>query len=102
MARVTRPPSLNGLVEVARQLDHATHDLRQLVSWLVVEAHDRGLTWDQIGEAFGVRRQAAHERFGPNSRALRRGEHGRHADGHRSPTARVVLVPVTKTTDAKK
>ena len=27
---------------------------------------DDGVTWEQVGEAFGTSRQSAHERFGPN------------------------------------
>src|SRR4051795_552042 len=67
-----RPLRPQDLIQVARQVDETVHDLRQLIAWLVVEAHDRGVTWDEIGEAFGVSRQSVHERFGPNSRALRR------------------------------
>src|SRR5207245_1922987 len=77
MSPLRRPPRPDNLVEVASRLDETLHELRQLVAWLVLEGHDRGVTWDEIGQTFGVSRQAAHERFGPNSRALRRGEHGR-------------------------
>ena len=58
----------------ARRADDTARELKHIVSWLVVEAHARGLTWGEIGDAFGVSRQAVHERFGPNARALRRGD----------------------------
>lgn len=72
-------------VRVARQVDDTARELKSIVSWLVLEAHDRGATWDEIGTWFGVSRQAAHERFGPNSRALRRGDQGGSRSGHRRP-----------------
>lgn len=62
------------LVIVARHVDDTVDKLKQIVSWIVLEVHDRGATWDDIGDAFGVSRQTVHERFGPNSRALRRGD----------------------------
>jgi AraC-like DNA-binding protein len=62
------------LLRAAQQADETARELKRIVSWLVVEAHDRGVTWDEIGAAFGVSRQAVHERFGSNSRALRRSE----------------------------
>ena len=71
---VLRPEEL---LRAARHVDDTVRELRGIVSWLVGEAHDRGATWDEIGAAFGVTRQAVHERFGPNSRTLRRGDQGR-------------------------
>ena len=79
----SRPRSPNDLLGTATRVDATVTELKAVVSWLVVEAHDRGATWDDIGVAFGVSRQAVHERFGPNSRALRRGDHGVRRDGHR-------------------
>ena len=60
------------LLTTARRVDDTARELKHVVSWLVVEAHARGLTWDEVGDAFSVSRQTVHERFGPNSRALRR------------------------------
>jgi AraC-like DNA-binding protein len=71
------------LLTIALRADETARELKRIASWLVVEAHDRGITWDEIGAAFGVSRQTVHERFGPNSRSLRRGDHGRPRDGHR-------------------
>jgi len=45
---------------VADQLAQA---LRVLLRELALEAHDAGRTWDDIGNALGVSRAAAHERF---------------------------------------
>lgn len=70
------------LLAIARELDELVRDLKTVLARLVVEAHERGATWDEIGVAFGVTRQAVHERFGPNARALRRSG-GRNRLGHR-------------------
>lgn len=77
---VLRPEDL---LRTARHVDDTVRELRGIVSWLVVEAHDRAARWDEIGAAFGVTRQAVHERFGPNSRALGRGDQGGSRSGHR-------------------
>ena len=64
----------------------ATRALRaHLSTWeaqLVKEAVADGATWETIGTSVGVSRQAAHERFGPNSRALRHRDQRRRAAGH--------------------
>ena len=65
------------LLTIALRADETARELKRVVSWLVVEAHDRGVTWDEIGATFGVSRQTVHERFGPNSRALRRDDRRR-------------------------
>jgi len=62
------------LLTIALRADDTVRELKHIVSWLVVEAHARRLTWDEIGDVFGVSRQTVHDRFGPNSRALRRGD----------------------------
>jgi hypothetical protein len=61
-----RKPTLRAddLVRFACQVDDIVRELRGIVSWLVLEEHDRGATWDEIGTVFGVSRQAVHERFG--------------------------------------
>jgi hypothetical protein len=71
------------LLATARDLDGLVRDLRGLIAQLVVAAHDRGATWDEIGLAFGVSRQAVHERFGPNGRRLRRRGGWSQSVGHR-------------------
>lgn len=71
------------LVSLARQFDNTARELKRAVSWLVLEAHDRGATWHDIGSTFEISRQAVHERFGPNSRALRRGDQAGRRNGHR-------------------
>lgn len=47
----------------------AAQQVRERMDWvllsLVGEARAAGLSWAQVGEALGVRRQAAHQRFGP-------------------------------------
>lgn len=46
--------------DAARHLGRAESDLRTSVA----RARERGATWQQIGDALGISRQAAHERFG--------------------------------------
>ena len=70
----SRAVQAEDLVTVARKLDDAARLLKDVVRRLVIETHVRGATWDEIGAVFGVSRQAVHERFGPNSRALCRGD----------------------------
>lgn len=82
MARSSQLRGPRDLLAVATGLDDTVSELRRVVAWLVIEAHGRGATWEEIGGAFGVSAQAAHERFGPNTRALRRGDYGRARDGH--------------------
>lgn len=60
------------LLSAARELDELLRDLKAVLARPVVEAHDLGATWEEVSVAFGVSRQAVHERFGPNGRALRR------------------------------
>ncbi len=62
------------LLATARELDELVCELKGVLGRLIVEIHNRSATWEEIGIAFGVSRQAVHERFGPNSRALRRGD----------------------------
>ncbi|HVV38673.1 MAG TPA: hypothetical protein VHC63_18845 [Acidimicrobiales bacterium] len=51
------------LLVLARQSEeHAIECRRQAISY-VLEAHDCGASWADIGAAFGITRQAAHERF---------------------------------------
>jgi hypothetical protein len=50
---------LNHIQRVAAHIDQAEADLR---SW-VRELRRRGVTWSKIGEALGITRQAAWERF---------------------------------------
>lgn len=83
MGRSTPFKGPHDLLAVAARLDHTVSELRRVVAWLVVEAHDRGATWEEVGQAFDVNTQAVHERFGPDARALRRGDHGRPGEGHR-------------------
>lgn len=83
MGRSTPLRGPHDLLAVATRLDDTIAELRRVLAWLVVEANERSSTWAEVGEAFGVSAQAAHERFGANSRALRRGDHGRKREGHR-------------------
>lgn len=53
------------LLAVATRLDDTIAELRRVVAWLVVEAHDQGSTWAEVGQAFGVSAQA-------RARAVRR------------------------------
>lgn len=83
MGRSTPLKGPHDLLAGAARLDDTVSELRRVVGWPVVEAHDRGMTWEEVSQAFDMTAQAVHERFGPNARALRRGDHGRPRDGHR-------------------
>ena len=53
--------------------DELAQELRVIVRQAALHAHDAGYTWQDIGDALGVSRAAAHERFSPdNRRAARR------------------------------
>lgn len=56
---MTDEEMLNHIPRVAKHIDQAEADLR---SW-VRELRRRGVAWSKIGEALGVTRQAAWERF---------------------------------------
>jgi hypothetical protein len=84
------------LLATARDLDWLVRDLKRVVARLVIEAHDRGATWEEIGTAFGVSRQSVHERFGPKGRRLERGGPPPSSVGHRGPTISVAPSSVTK------
>ena len=47
----------------------AAQQLRDRLDWvllsLVGEGRAAGLSWSQVGQALGVRKQAAHQRYGP-------------------------------------
>jgi hypothetical protein len=76
---LTNEEMLNHIPRVAAHIDQAETDLR---SW-VQELRRRGVTWTRIGEALGVTRQSAWERFsGESEPALRceRGDVGGYGD----------------------
>lgn len=58
-ASLTDPEMLDHIPRVAAHIDRAEADLR---SW-VLELRRRGVTWTRIGEALGITRQSAWERF---------------------------------------
>lgn len=58
-ASLTDPEMLGHIPRVAAHIDQAETDLR---SW-VQELRRRGVTWTRIGEALGITRQSAWERF---------------------------------------
>ncbi len=68
----SRSVSVNGFPHCVRLL----RDLRDEADrWLVLFVRDEiesGHTWAEIGEALGVSRQAAHERFAPQILSLAR------------------------------
>lgn len=43
----------------------AAESIQELLRSRVQELRSRGITWEQIGEALGVSRQAARQRFAP-------------------------------------
>ncbi len=61
------------LLRLARGADDEAHTLKLRAAGYVVAAVALGATWAEVGTAFGVTRQAAHERFSPAKRRRRRG-----------------------------
>ena len=51
------------LLRLARQADNASKKLKRRAITYVLEAHDAGASWTDVGKAFGITRQAAYERF---------------------------------------
>lgn len=72
-----------------RQADDQSAEMKRQVASYVNEAHSWGASWADVGAAFGITRQAAHERFhGVNRRRrgavpLSRGD----ADSHSGDSA---------------
>ncbi len=68
-------PNTNEATHFLRLARHA-HDQaltqKQRAVEYVAAAVARGATWAEIGAAFGITRQAAHERFSPANRRRRR------------------------------
>lgn len=60
------------LLRLARQADARAADLRRQATAYVLEAHSCGASWAEVGAAFGITRQAAHERFHGVKRRRRR------------------------------
>ena len=56
-------PSAEPLVVLA-QIKAARKYLDDAEKWAVSEMRATGATWAEVGDAFGITRQAAHERFG--------------------------------------
>lgn len=44
-------------------VNHLAAGVEQLEKRVVHEAHESGMTWDQIGKVYGVSRQAVHRKF---------------------------------------
>lgn len=76
------------LLRLARRADDQAGVHKQRAAAYVAEARLHGATWADVGAAFGVTRQAAHERFSAASRR-------RHAVSHNmamlSDTAKTLI-----------
>lgn len=46
-----------------RAMSHLAAGVEELEKRVVHEAHESGMTWNQIGNVYGVSRQAVHRRF---------------------------------------
>jgi hypothetical protein len=51
------------LLRLARRADYESKRLKREAITQVLEAHDAGASWTDVGNAFGITRQAAYERF---------------------------------------
>lgn len=66
--RAPLPPA--ELALLARLADELGNGLKRIAAEYVADARAAGATWREIGRAFGVTAQTAHQRFG-SSRPLR-------------------------------
>lgn len=57
------PNSAASALERLSTLRRSRDDLTHLILLAVEDAHDAGATWEAIGEALGVSRQAAQQRY---------------------------------------
>lgn len=64
------------LLKFASQLLLEAEGLEQKATGLIERARDAGATWAEIGDALGIRPQAAHQRFAPGAKE-------RHAERQR-------------------
>lgn len=76
--------SAERLLVLARQADERAIESRRETISYVLEAHDCGATWADIGAAFGITRQAAHERFHGVNRRTRHVVRHSASDGQAS------------------
>lgn len=64
MPRPTKPLPASQLTLLARLVDELGNDLKRLAADYVHKARDEGVTWAELGDAFGVTRSSVHQRFG--------------------------------------
>ena len=64
-AIVSGMPQDHALWMLSKWAEEARENERLTAEW-VVKARDAGASWEQIGHALGVSRQAAQQRFGRN------------------------------------
>lgn len=67
MPRNQLPTSGLELLRLARLCDELARGLRRLAGDYVDEARRRGATWSDVGNAYNVTAQTAHQRFGKTS-----------------------------------
>jgi predicted ArsR family transcriptional regulator len=57
-------PTLRAVAEYGDQARHVDQKLRALVA----QARSEGASWEQIGQALGITKQAAQQRFGKTAK----------------------------------
>jgi hypothetical protein len=62
--RATETTSLEGLLRVVTRTASLRSELDELLASLVDQARQDGATWQAVGDALGISRQAAFQRFG--------------------------------------
>ena len=68
----TMTPLASTLLRRAVQTDRRANQLKRQAVELVRAARDAGATWADVGVAFGVTRQSAHQRFSSYRRPITR------------------------------
>lgn len=65
-------PLASTLLRRAVQADRRANELKRQAVELVRAARDAGVTWAEVGAAFGVTRQSAHQRFSAHRTPINR------------------------------
>lgn len=68
------PVSVSDLLSRAREADRRAKELKRQAAIYVLMARRAGATWAEVGAAFGITRQSAHQRFAKHLERDQRGQ----------------------------